>query len=273
MYQHPTLTQEEANNVVVNQVITALGFSPSQFTAEALSGMSPSLPNPVATGPHELLDASFASLMRSFLRSTQATTLPAITMTQDGHNVTIDAVVRTWGADADRYIAPGLTFRQAAINGIYNNWGGHRGGLYVTVNITDIGQGAHLLQSGQGWVGIEIRDSAGVSHLAGVGNGSRWSTMNPGRLVLFTSDSRNGHIATAGEFGLISAHEFGHALGIADGLGFSVNPVVSIMNENWWSGRGASRLDLEMALRAQQTDTWQRWIENFDLYQEYGERR
>ena len=107
------------------------------------------------------------------------------------------------------------------------------------------------------------------------GDIARARTSNPGDIVLYTSDSRNGIIFTSSEFSRVAAHEFGHALGIADGAGFSAFPVMSIMNESVWDipGSGASRLDLEMALRAHRTNTWQRWSNNFDLYRAHGVRR
>jgi len=189
------------------------------------------------------------------------TPIPPITMTRDGDNITINAFVRIWGSGADLFI-PGsdVTFRQAVINGIVNEWGGERGGLNVSVNVVDISQGAHWLSTGQRSLSIEIVNDAGVSNQSGL-----WSLVNPGRITLYTMFYHGGNRSVA-QVERTSAHEFGHSIGVLDGIGFGYRgntrhgDIVSLMSSMWYEGiTGATRLDLELAWHAQTTGRRRAW--------------
>ena len=190
------------------------------------------------------------------------THLRPITMTRDGDNITINAFINIFGSGADLAIpgGGGITFRQAAINGIINEWGGQRGGLNVSVNVIDVGQGEHLLEHGQRALPFEIVDGAGVSNRRG-----SWSLNNPGRITLYTQFA-GGRDRTVAEVERTSSHEFGHAIGVLDGIGFGFNgytqhgDIVSLMSSMWYEGlTGATRLDIELAWHAQTTGRRHAW--------------
>ncbi|MNW61481.1 hypothetical protein D3C74_395430 [compost metagenome] len=47
--------------------------------------------------------------------------------------------------------------------------------------------------------------------------GSEWSKANPGKVTMYHGDSRsNGDLYSIGDFKWVSAHEFGHILGVND---------------------------------------------------------
>jgi len=208
--------------------------------------------------------------------SSSATSIPPITVTQTGNNVHIEAVVNIWGTGADLPVSNhnlpnnlrgiNITHRQAAVNGIIINWGGHRDGLNVTVGITDIGIGTHLLRYGQRHLSVEIRDGFDTSHFEQSANG--WSVADPGGIVLYTGFA-NGRLRTLQDVRWTAAHEFGHALGIEDGWGFGVagrgweatelGNATSIMTQR---NQSATRLDIELALKSHRTNTWQAWHSN-----------
>ena len=187
---------------------------------------------------------------------------PPITMTRDGDNVSICVVVNIGGNGADLVI-PGsdnVTFRQAIVSGIENQWGGDRGGLNVTVNITDIGYGEHLLRHGQRALSVNIVDDAGRSNRSG-----SWSLNNPGLITIYTS-FRDGRERSVEQVERTAAHEFGHAIGVLDGIGFGYEgntrhgDIISLMSSMWDPQiTGATRLDIELAWHAQTTGRRRAW--------------
>ena len=211
-----------------------------------------------------------------------APTLPAITITRDGNNVSINAFVRFHGAGAS------YARRRMVIEGIISHWSGDRGSFYVSVNIVDISTGTHIRNPERASLGIEIRNSAGRSHLYGIGaDESLWSITNPGTIVLYThicplSSYRAGDRKTAAEFAWVGAHEFGHALGIRDGWGFgAANPDLGIgatdfgnfysMMVGWM--HSVTELDIIFAIRAHNFDTWQSWSDNIWIVETFGTPR
>jgi len=92
---------------------------------------------------------------------------------------------------------------------------------------------------------------------------------------------KNGQNKTLREFRAASAHEFGHALGVNDAFGFGTAGggfTATEFGGDYHSifacfNRPVTRLDLELALNAHRTNTWQTWHNNRDLVNRYGIRR
>lgn len=140
--------------------------------------------------------------IRDFFRpsapaSTSTSPHPSISMTQDGRNVTIDAVFRfTGNASGSDSFVPGsssVTFRQAFMDGVAWHWGGtNRGGLDVTVNVFDWDYTQFLSKGVQSYLNVELRDGPGLSIHFGWRN---WSVANPGNIVMYTQ-FWEGHLRT-----------------------------------------------------------------------------
>jgi len=104
-------------------------------------------------------------------------------------------------------------------------------------------------------------NDAGISNRSG-----RWTLSNPGTITIYTQFSSDGRDRTVAEFERTSAHEFGHAIGVLDGIGFGYNnntthgDIASLMSSMWYSGiTGATQLDLELAWHAQTTGRRRAW--------------
>ena len=218
--------------------------------------------------------------IRGRIHDAATTPLPPITMQQNGNDVTITAFVRIGGSGADLPVSgrDGVTYRQAVLDGIHSNWGGYRGGLNVSVRIADVGSSTVIHSPGQRFMNIEINDSTGVNRFQLPDRG--WSLENPGTMQLHTSQYTIGGnlmIFDEHQFMRVVGHEFGHALGVADGFNFgyggntSRGDIISIMTNPMESG--ATRLDLELALRAQRTGQRQWWGSNTGLINTHGIRR
>jgi len=205
-----------------------------------------------------------------------------VTLTQNGNHVAISATVNIWGCGAD-IIVPGSThtFRQAAINGIINKWSGYKDGLNVSIAIMDLNncEPGRLHRTGHGQLNIQIINASETSTWHTLSGASGWRVNSPGWITLHT-----GMIDTAGygvnhsvrTFHSTSGHEFGHALGVGDGVGFgyawntTYGNIRSIMTMR---DQPATRLDLEFALRAHNYNRYQRWSRNHALIETYGIRR
>ena len=115
------------------------------------------------------------------------------------------------------------------------------------------------------------------------------SISDPGEMFLYTGDNYADPNGSPGnrlgpkvkwsidEFKRTAAHEFGHVLGIADGFGYGYNQetffgdIIALMSSQW--DAKATRLDLELALKAHRTNSWQWWDENKDLISKFGIQR
>ncbi len=102
---------------------------------------------------------------------------------------------------------------------------------------------------------VNIQDKSGISNVKGGLFG--WSPNSPGRITMYTGDSRSTGSYTADQFKIVSAHEFGHILGIADGYNNETYKYYdSIMCDQWgkYNGTGkASNLDIAKAINAYKT--------------------
>ena len=84
---------------------------------------------------------------------------------------------------------------------------------------------------------VDIRSGYGISNRAG-----NWTIANRGTITIFQGESSR---YTLEEFMWVSAHEFGHALGLFDAQGIN-----SIMYE---FGMRATEIDIQMMLEAAYT--------------------
>ena len=181
-----------------------------------------------------------------------------ITIEVNGDIVNIIAYVNITGNAADLTIG-GTTYRQAAIDGIIQNWSGDKDGVYVNVEIIEVEN-----NSDQSSLNIRIRNGVGLSRLLGH---RRWTPETPGTIVLYQGDERvrTTHRYRLNEFKRMAAHEFGHALGVCD---TPRRDIMTIMSPLMWL-TSATRLDLELAIQAN-NDGWQRFEDNLELIETYG---
>jgi len=84
-----------------------------------------------------------------------------------------------------------------------------------------------------------------------------WTPSNPGSITMRTGDSRTGTIYTADQFMWVSAHEFGHILGVGDAYNSNNSTgVTSIFNA---FGTSVQQGDIAKVLSAWNTKKWQNW--------------
>jgi len=179
--------------------------------------------------------------------------------------INIVAYVNISGDAADMTIG-GTTYRQAFIDGVIHNWSGDKDGVYVTVTVIDVADNPII---GQRSLDVIIRQGPGISRLLAH---IWWMPRLPGTIVLYQGDFRCAvhgiaHRYNVREFRRVSAHEFGHALGICD---TQRRDLRTIMGPRVWFTT-ATRLDLELALRAHETERWQTFERNSVLIETYGE--
>jgi len=190
-----------------------------------------------------------------------------ITFQVDGDVVNIVVFVNITGGGANLAIG-GTTYAQAAIDGIIYNWSGDKDGIYVNVVIIDVADNP-LIRANQRALNIIIREGTGISQLLDY---RRWSPRTPGTILLFQGDfrcpiHRDAHRYRLSEFMSVSAHEFGHALGISDNT--QRRDIITIMGNSVWDTT-ATRLDLELALMANRSRRWQRFENNLNLIRSFG---
>jgi len=191
-----------------------------------------------------------------------------ITVIDNGGRVTIIAYVNLTGTAVDMIVPESLggdgviTYGQAFIGGTTENWSGnkHRPGEQfdyrnVRTIIIDASEGMNpLMQENQATMEVIITYGAGRARRSGA-----WSLENVGTIHMYTSNSR-GEQNSLNRFMNVSAHEFGHTLGVRDGFGWGYNDPDYDWEHNTRygnvhalmvsSGRApATRLDLEMVLR------------------------
>ena len=212
-------------------------------------------------------ETKFRQACISFEAQIGTTTNP-ISIIQNGDNITIYAYVNISGSAANSIVeySDGKTYKQAAIDGIVKYWSGIFNDNPVYVTVIDVN--SYYAKNGQRSLDITLNSGNGVSHLSG------WIDPTvPGSIMMYQGDSRNNYVYTWDDFSRTVAHEFGHALGIADlynddGIKYKFP---SIMNSQWQVD-GAQSIDYAMMLKAYRTDRWQIWSKNKRLLREYGIR-
>jgi hypothetical protein len=84
-----------------------------------------------------------------------------------------------------------------------------------------------------------------------------WSPNNPGSITMRTGDARTGTVYTSDQFKWVSAHEFGHILGVGDAYNSKNSTgVTSIFNV---FGTCVQQGDIDKVLAAWSTNKWQKW--------------
>ena len=100
----------------------------------------------------------------------------------------------------------------------------------------------------------------GVSHATKSKNWlgkNSWNKNRPSSITLYIGDSRNNYIYSPDDFKYVSAHEFGHILGVDDVYDTAVaDKVTSIMNA---FGTAVQSRDIEKVLSAFSSGKWQKW--------------
>ena len=203
------------------------------------------------------------------------TTKDPITVVEGEDDITIYAYLNISGTCANTIIpgsknadgSGGVTYRQAAVDGIKEYWSGEYNGKTVDVNVIDLGDGKkHYTKDGQKSLSIQINTGKGISNLSGW-----YSKSNPGKIMMYQGDNRNNYTYTQEDFSKTAAHEFGHALGIADLYNDAGIPIKfpALMN-NQWNVNGAQTVDYAMMMKAQSTGRWQTWSGNKNLLDEMG---
>ena len=191
------------------------------------------------------------------------TTTDPVTVIENGNYVIIYAYVNIANGIADLNVPKskswvaksGLTYRQAIVAGIKENWSGQYGDKTVGVYIIDLNDGqTHYTKEGQESVSITVKSGSG---LAGVQNyGRPWKRSTVGDMTLYTSYTFD-EVRLLGEIKYVAAHEFGHILGVGDARDADdIAPNNDLMRV---AGGITSALDIELMLKAQKTNQYQSW--------------
>ena len=169
-----------------------------------------------------------------------------LTVYSEGNNVSIRANFKILGAGADNKIGNSLvSYRNAFLQGIKSGWSGTFGEYKVSTYTGEDDNG----------IRVGISSQAGVSFVSWGVFG--WSKTDPGDVTMNTGDSRNGHVYSVMDFMWVSAHEFGHNLGVVDAYSSKNGKnVISIYNE---FRTGAQETDIDMILKAWDTGKRQGW--------------
>ena len=213
-------------------------------------------------------------------------TTDPVTIVENGDNVTIIAYAFISGGESHFSDEDDTTYREYAIQGIIETWSGDFDGKKVNVVIIDLNDSKqHVTKDGQKSVSITIHETTGVSQV------NYWYDLSrPGIMDLYIGDNyydpndpdpynRSGAAFNYSleQFKRTAGHEFGHILGIADGKDYgyaqltSKGDIISLMSSQW--DTKATRLDLELALKAHRQNAWQKWETNTDLINKYGIKR
>ena len=160
-------------------------------------------------------------------------------------NVSIRAGFKISGNAANSDI-DGTTYRALFLQGIEETWSGDGVSAYARERSKGI-----KVSIGNVNLNAKKDDSYMKRPLFG------WSPSNPGSITMRTGNSRTGTIYTADQFKWVSAHEFGHILGVGDAYNSKNSTgVTSIFNE---FGTGVQPGDIAKVLNAWSTKKWQSW--------------
>ena len=150
-------------------------------------------------------------------------------------------------ANSETVDAPwGISYAKAFLRGIEEYWSGSFGEYEVSTYARYNGKG----------IKVSFEDKLGVSYMQSSIFG--WSPDNPGKIRMYYGDARgNGNLYSVDEFKWVSAHEFGHLLGVADA--YPNHPgLESIYNEPAYT-YGVQERDIMKVLDAWNTGRWQKW--------------
>ena len=174
-----------------------------------------------------------------------------------GNNITISAGFVYFGDLA--YKKKGSkTYKQLFLDGIKKYWNGKYKvyGYNVKLNVT-------FNNAVRNKINVVINNRLGVSNVSRIG---RWSCTNPGKLTIYKGDSRTNYTYTTDEFQRVSAHEFGHILGVGD-LYNKSNKIIkkysykgnySMMGHQWKASH-INNYDLQKVLYAFMNNKSQEW--------------
>jgi len=169
---------------------------------------------------------------------------------QAGFNMTGDATSATIG---------GVRYDDAFLQGVREHWTGTFGQFEVFTFARRM-RGGIPVNIGH----VNLTVAGDFSHMLGA---ETWSPSTPGSIVMRTGDSRPSvnRLYTLSEFVWVSAHEFGHIMGVDDTWDRNhperTDPtrhanVTSMFNA---FGTSVQERDIRMVLRAWDTGTWRTW--------------
>jgi len=137
------------------------------------------------------------------------------------------------------------------LQGVQGNWSGSFKQYDLS---TYVGESSNGINVNIGHVNLNAENDCSYMMRPGCG----WSPDNPGSIVMRTGDSREGgKIYTATEFEWVSAHEFGHILGVGDAYNSQNSTGVKSIYQAF--GTGVQPGDISKVLQAQSTGQWQIW--------------
>jgi len=156
-----------------------------------------------------------------------------------------DAYARIPGSESDA-AKWGISYSTAFLRGIEEQWSGTFGDYEVSTYARYHGDG----------IKVSFNNELGISHMSSGLFG--WSTSRPGTITMFAGDSRgNGDLYSMSQFMWVSAHEFGHVLGVGDAYNSKNSTGVTSIYNGF--GTGVQAGDIAMVLKAWSTGKWQKW--------------
>ena len=165
---------------------------------------------------------------------------------REGNNVSIRANFDISGKAAGNTI-PGSTdtYTSAFLKGIEDIWSGTFGKYEVSTYTGESSKG----------INVKINNKSGISNVSWGLFG--WSKTRPGKATMYTGDSRSSGSYSVDDFMWVSAHEFGHLLGVNDAYNSKNSQgVTSIFNV---FGTGVQEGDMDMVLKAWRLGKSQKW--------------
>ena len=256
-------------HAMARDMVSILGNNPSMFLMMVEHALSPSIQQPVVSvvtalfglrDDAPLYGANGAAILTALNLDAFQTpqeftrTGGGLTVTRDGNNVTIIAnfYFRTPGWIFNQNRIPNaiwsgsesdISYADAFMQGVRYHWGGTFGEYTVTVE-------TRTATRAGGAIPVTILYGHGVSN-----HSSTWTARNRGSITMFQGDVCRVDLQTPtvrydlSQFMWVSAHEFGHALGLRDVVG-----VDSIMYD---FRMDVTERDITMLLHAVYTGTRQ----------------